>query len=480
MALILTRSPFHISRGALDPNAGLVVEIFEYNEGISTTRNTYTLSFRNNNFIDISNLVNSEFVNVFTYNSSTGSYEGSSSDVLLVRTTLSGTINDVAQSDVVSEYYTTDGYLYSTDSINQDFSSTLRTNGYYAGSSDTIYKLSDSSLNVPIINSSLSALIDNKIANGYYLTSTGWSVQSGDAFSSGVLKCTGDIGARNYTAFTPTTGNVYKVQFEILDYQSGNIALFDGSGGENISGFLTADGIYSYQFTQTQTSSNVFSLYSSSGFTGNIRNVFMGELNSNNYETMVLRAKYNGSTVQTKNISFYSDTSSVNQKVNFTPTNIDEIAITTSHGTKSINVETISECKYSPFRLTFLNKYGVEEDLWFFKRSSKTIEVTSEDFRANQFKERSAGLTTRSMREYNKNATEKMVLNSGFVKEELNESFKQLMLSEEVTMFDFDNSTEFAIKITSSSLEFKTVVNDKLINYTINVEFSNNTIDNIV
>ena len=128
MALILTRSPFHISRGELDPNAGLVVEIFEYNEGISTTRNTYTLSFRNNNFIDISNLVNSEFVNVFTYNSSTGSYEGSSSDVLLVRTTLSGTKNDVAQSDVVSEYYATDGYLYSTDSINQDFSSTLRTN----------------------------------------------------------------------------------------------------------------------------------------------------------------------------------------------------------------------------------------------------------------------------------------------------------------------------------------------------------------
>ena len=195
---------------------------------------------------------------------------------------------------------------------------------------------------------------------------------------------------------------------------------------------------------------------------------------------MTVDAKFNGSTVGTQTIEFDSSTDNAYQEVSFNIDDIDEVLITTDYGTKSINVETISECKYSPFRLTFLNKYGVEEDLWFFKRSSKTIEVTSEDFRANQFKERSAGLTTRSMREYNKNATEKMVLNSGFVKEELNESFKQLMLSEEVTMFDFDNSTEFAIKITSSSLEFKTVVNDKLINYTINVEFSNNTIDNIV
>jgi hypothetical protein len=72
------------------------------------------------------------------------------------------------------------------------------------------------------------------------------------------------------------------------------------------------------------------------------------------------------------------------------------------------------------------------------------------------------------------------VLNSGFVVEELNESFKQLMLSEEVSLYDFNNNTFSAINITDSEIEFKTVTNDKLINYTINVEFANDVINNIV
>ena len=71
-------------------------------------------------------------------------------------------------------------------------------------------------------------------------------------------------------------------------------------------------------------------------------------------------------------------------------------------------------------------------------------------------------------------------LHSGFVPEAFNESFKQLLLSEEVKLYDYDNSEEYAVKITDNSLTYKTSINDKLINYTIGVEFSNNVIDNIV
>ena len=99
---------------------------------------------------------------------------------------------------------------------------------------------------------------------------------------------------------------------------------------------------------------------------------------------------------------------------------------------------------------------------------------------ANQFEQRSAGLLTRSNQEYNKNGKESIELNSGFVPEAFNESFKQLLLSEEVKLYDYDNSEEYAVKITDNSLTYKTSVNDKLINYTIGVEFSNNVIDNIV
>jgi hypothetical protein len=54
------------------------------------------------------------------------------------------------------------------------------------------------------------------------------------------------------------------------------------------------------------------------------------------------------------------------------------------------------------------------------------------------------------------------------------------MLSEEVSLYDFNNNTFSAINITDSEIEFKTVTNDKLINYTINVEFANDVINNIV
>ena len=480
MALILTRSPFHISRGALDADAGLTVEISRYIDGVSTILNTYNLTFRNKTFIDISNLINSEFIDSFTYNPATSSYEGIRSDVLLVRTTLSGTIDNVAQSDVLANYYATDGYLYSADNMNEDLSSVLRSNGYYAGGSDIMYKLDSSSLNIPLLNTSLPNLMENEIINSSFDVVDDWSIQTNDIIEDGVLKCGGDTGSRNYTNYTPVTGTTYRAQFTISNYTSGQIALFDGSGGVNISGFISANGTYTYEYTQSATAGNLFSLYSNTGFTGHIDNVFLGEITSNTYEEVTVDAKFNSSTVGTQTIEFDSDTNTAYQEVIFNIDDIDEVLITTDYGTKTIEVKPISECKFSPYILTFKNRYGVDEDLWFFKKSTKKINVSSEDFMANQFEQRSAGILTRSSQEYNKNGKESLEINSGFVPEAFNECFKQLLLSEEVKLYDYDNSQEYAVKITDSSLTYKTSVNDKLINYTIGVEFSNNVIDNIV
>jgi len=163
---------------------------------------------------------------------------------------------------------------------------------------------------------------------------------------------------------------------------------------------------------------------------------------------------------------------------------IDKVIIKTSlsENPTVLYVKSIEECKYNPYRITFKNRYGAMEDLWFFKKSIKSISVKSDEFRANQFKKRISGAASsvRSIQEYNKNGVESITLNSGFVDEALNESFKQLMLSEEVELYDFDNDVLSAVKVSNSELKLKTSTNDKLINYTIDVEFSNNIIDNIV
>ena len=53
------------------------------------------------------------------------------------------------------------------------------------------------------------------------------------------------------------------------------------------------------------------------------------------------------------------------------------------------------------------------------------------------------------------------------------------MLSEEVQLYDFNKDVRSSVIIKDSEFKFKTVTNDKLINYAVELEFSNNIIDNI-
>ena len=70
-----------------------------------------------------------------------------------------------------------------------------------------------------------------------------------------------------------------------------------------------------------------------------------------------------------------------------------------------------------------------------------------------------------------------MTLNTGFIDEGMNEVMKQLMLSEQVWMH---MGTEYhPIDIVTNSLTLKTKVNDKLINYTIDVEHAHEHIDRV-
>lgn len=76
-----------------------------------------------------------------------------------------------------------------------------------------------------------------------------------------------------------------------------------------------------------------------------------------------------------------------------------------------------------------------------------------------------------------KNGSEKLTLNTGFYPEEYNEVFKQMQLSEDCWI-EVNNKT-LPVNITSSELAYKTNLNDKLINYTINIEYAFDTINNI-
>jgi len=156
---------------------------------------------------------------------------------------------------------------------------------------------------------------------------------------------------------------------------------------------------------------------------------------------------------------------------------VDTIYVNDGNTVEVYKVENIEECKYNPYKVTFVNKFGALQDLWFFKRSNLSLNTQQESYKANIVTDGTYSISSRQKTVFNKTGIERLQLNTGFYPESYNEIFRQLTLSEEVWI-NYDGNT-LPINVMSSSLNYKTSVNDKLINYTIDVEFANNKINNI-
>ena len=404
MALILTRSPFHIGRGNYY-NASIQVDVKSAGGGF--VYETYTLSFRNNYLIDIAPLCESIYKKESSFIGGFNAYitpfgnTPTFNDTGVITVTLSGEDSSgVVQDDIVTNYTCANGYVYSKEPYNKDFDAVLQGKSYYAGSSDTIYKLDDANLRIPILNPTN----DNTSSQEVYVN---------------FMKNNSVLYTDTITLGSPAAASTPHSQIaRTFDYDS-----------------------------------------------------FLNRVNEDD-----------GTIEESQCYTDFFDEYKIED--------VDTIHVIYEDNVHVINVKTVEECKYNPYRITFRNRFGVMEDLWFFKKSTVSMSVKSEEFRANQLtsrinaRELSIGYDntaiTRSSQEYNKNGVEKITINSGFVDEALNESFKQLMLSEEVELYDFNNDVRSAVKIKDSELKLKTSTNDKLINYTIEVEFSNSIIDNIV
>ena len=155
----------------------------------------------------------------------------------------------------------------------------------------------------------------------------------------------------------------------------------------------------------------------------------------------------------------------------------DNIYIDNGESVDVINVEEVEECKYDPYKVTFVNKFGALQDVWFFKVSKLSMGTSKDSYKGNIASQGTYSINEAQNKVFNKNAKETLVLNTGFYPESYNEIFSQLHLSEDVWI-NYNEKT-LPISIKSQSFNYKTSRNDKLINYTIEVEFSNDKINNI-
>jgi len=155
----------------------------------------------------------------------------------------------------------------------------------------------------------------------------------------------------------------------------------------------------------------------------------------------------------------------------------DTIYVSGVEGVTAIKVNSISECKHTPYKLTFINKFGAYQNLWMFKRTNKTLTTSEEKFKKNIISDGSYATYNHQRLVLTKNGQESLVLNSGYYPESNNELFKQMLLSEKVWL-EYEDKT-LPVNIKSSNIAFKTNLNDKLIDYTVELDFAYETINNI-
>lgn len=162
--------------------------------------------------------------------------------------------------------------------------------------------------------------------------------------------------------------------------------------------------------------------------------------------------------------------------------NVDKIFVDITGGNsrvRVIDVVNISECKYKPIKVKFANRYGAVQDVWFFKKSIESIKTTSDTF--NRSIVNSSGnfdYKQHQRKEYNKQSTKALKLNTGYVDESYNAVMQELIQSEYVWVVN-ENNDCIPVNVNTSSLTFKTSVNDKLVDYSIDLDYSLNVIDTI-
>ena len=160
---------------------------------------------------------------------------------------------------------------------------------------------------------------------------------------------------------------------------------------------------------------------------------------------------------------------------------VDKIIVSDNVSNEIITVETLQECKYEPKKVTFINKFGVLQDMYFFKKAVEKINVKKESYKSNILSGNTYDRSNHVYRDFNLVGKESVTLSSGFLSEEYNEVFKQMMLSEKVWV---TNITEYGeqvlpINVKTSNITYKTSLNNKLVEYTIEFDKSFDTINNI-
>ena len=139
----------------------------------------------------------------------------------------------------------------------------------------------------------------------------------------------------------------------------------------------------------------------------------------------------------------------------------------------------VTECKYEPIVLDFINKYGGWQRETFFKASYESLEVQSTPYNFMMTIDALTYDVKQGQKQiFNNNGSTKYKVNSGWVDETFNENLQQLLLSERVLWTK--GNTKLPIRINTKSVNKEKNINNKKINYSLDFEMAFNVINNVI
>lgn len=153
---------------------------------------------------------------------------------------------------------------------------------------------------------------------------------------------------------------------------------------------------------------------------------------------------------------------------------------TVTIGGIDITIKRICEPVYEIIKVVFMNKFGALQEFHFNKKNTLSLGTTQEDYESMLMGSQLNYLSNNLPHQkyvYNKQGSEQITLNTGYVDEGQFETIKQLMLSEQI--WAKIGSSVIPVNINTSSLTKKTKINDKLVNYSLDFIFAFDVVNSV-
>lgn len=161
-------------------------------------------------------------------------------------------------------------------------------------------------------------------------------------------------------------------------------------------------------------------------------------------------------------------------------TSVQRVELDYNGTTQTCYVDNLRCAKYEPIRLLYVNKYGAKNYFHFHLKSVEEVSTSSDTFKRSlvDYSGLTNGNGLHAVRKRVTGSKQSFTLNTDWVAEYYVQQIEELLLSEYVWL-QKTTGNPIPVNVTTSKMTKKTHVNDKLINYTLEVETASEYINTV-